>query len=84
MAEVDGLRLIDWTIELSRNEWLNKDEEKKAPYALVYCIDGHFAKVSDYAKALIPPPFSLYSVDAKDVIIGHAMHQGLILLITSK
>lgn len=48
----------------------------------MYCIDGNLAKVSDYAKALIPPPFSLYTIDAQDVIIGHSINGNLILLIT--
>jgi len=61
---------------------LSKEEEKKNPFALVYCIDGNFARVSDYAKALIPPPFSHFSVDASDVIIGSAINSNIILLIT--
>jgi hypothetical protein len=39
-------------------------------------------KVSDYAKALIPPPFSHFSVDAGDVITGSAIKSNLILIIT--
>lgn len=50
----------------------------------MYCIDGNFAKVSDYAKALIPPPFSHLSVDAGDAIMGSAINSNLILLITEK
>ena len=84
LAEVGGLRIVDWTIELSRNEWLTKSEEKASPFALVYSVDGNVAKVSDYSKALIPPPYSLYSVDAEDVIVGHSIRGGLILLITLK
>lgn len=84
LAEVDGLRMIDWTIELSRNEWLSKVEEKANPFALVYSVDANIAKVSDYSKALIPPPYSLYSIDAGDIIVGHSINGDLILLITLK
>lgn len=61
---------------------MSKEEEKKSPFALVYCIDGNLLKVSDFSKSLIPPPFSLYSIDAGDVIMGSGMNSSQILLIT--
>ena len=84
LAEINGLRMIDWTIELSRNEWLSKSEEKANPFALVYSIDANIAKISDYSKALIPPQYYLYTVDAGDIIVGHSINGNLILLITLK
>ena len=50
----------------------------------MYSVDANIAKVSDYSKALIPPPYSLYSVDMGDIIVGHSINNGLILLITLK
>ena len=81
LAEQNQLRVIDFAIKLSKNEWITKEQEKISSSAVSYTIDGKQIKINDYGKTMIPPPMSLYSHNV-GVIMGASLLHNIILLIT--